>query len=107
MRARYRETLRSQKLVTTKEGQRLRRFSRSAPERTSSPAAATSTHCHPATDDQRFVMLKEEDEGRPIEVLRVVVNWTDELKSYPRRGAAAATDGFSREPHPSTSAIPV
>ena len=40
----------------------------------------------PATDGQRFVMLKEEDEGRAIEALRVVLNWTDELKSYPRRG---------------------
>jgi hypothetical protein len=28
------------------------------------------------------VMLKEEDEGRSNQVLRVVLNWTDELKSH-------------------------
>jgi Tol biopolymer transport system component/DNA-binding winged helix-turn-helix (wHTH) protein len=34
-----------------------------------------------AADGQRFVMLKEEDEARSNQVLRVVLNWTDELKS--------------------------
>jgi eukaryotic-like serine/threonine-protein kinase len=35
-----------------------------------------------SADGQRFVMLKEEDEARPNQVLRVVLNWTDELKSH-------------------------
>lgn len=33
-------------------------------------------------DGQRFVMLKEEDEDRSAQVLRVVLNWTYELKSH-------------------------
>ena len=40
-----------------------------------------------AVDGQRFVMLKEEDEARTTQVLRVVLNWTDELKSHARRGS--------------------
>jgi Tol biopolymer transport system component/DNA-binding winged helix-turn-helix (wHTH) protein len=40
-----------------------------------------------AADGQRFVMLKEEDEARPNQVLRVVLNWTDELESHSRRGS--------------------
>jgi Tol biopolymer transport system component/DNA-binding winged helix-turn-helix (wHTH) protein len=39
-----------------------------------------------AVDGQRFVMLKEEDEARANQVLRVVLNWTDELESHSRRG---------------------
>jgi eukaryotic-like serine/threonine-protein kinase len=35
-----------------------------------------------AADGQHFVMLKEEDEARANRVLRVVLNWTDELKSH-------------------------
>jgi hypothetical protein len=35
-----------------------------------------------SADGRRFVMLKEEDEARPNQVLRVVLNWTDELKSH-------------------------
>lgn len=38
-----------------------------------------------AIDGQRFVMLKEEDEARPNTVLRVVLNWADELQDHPRR----------------------
>ena len=34
-----------------------------------------------AADGQRFVMLKDEDEARGKQVLRVVLNWTDELRS--------------------------
>jgi hypothetical protein len=37
-----------------------------------------------AADGQRFLMLKEEDEARANQVLRVVLNWTDELKSHTR-----------------------
>jgi Tol biopolymer transport system component/DNA-binding winged helix-turn-helix (wHTH) protein len=33
-----------------------------------------------AGDGQRFLMLKEEDPARANQVLRVVLNWTDELK---------------------------
>jgi Tol biopolymer transport system component/DNA-binding winged helix-turn-helix (wHTH) protein len=40
-----------------------------------------------AVDGQRFVMLKEDDEARTTQVLRVVLNWTDELKSHARRGS--------------------
>jgi hypothetical protein len=39
-----------------------------------------------AADGQRFVMLKEEDEARVNQVLRVVLNWADELESHSRRG---------------------
>jgi Tol biopolymer transport system component/DNA-binding winged helix-turn-helix (wHTH) protein len=38
-----------------------------------------------AADGQRFVMLKEEDEARAAQTLRVVLNWADELKSHSRR----------------------
>ena len=37
-----------------------------------------------AADGQRFVMLKEEDEARANQVLRVVLNWADELESHSR-----------------------
>jgi hypothetical protein len=37
-----------------------------------------------AADGQRFVMLKEEDEARANSVLRVVLNWADELESHSR-----------------------
>ena len=40
-----------------------------------------------AADGQRFVMLKEEDEARANSVLRVVLNWGDELESHSRRGS--------------------
>jgi hypothetical protein len=40
-----------------------------------------------AVDGQRFVMLKEEDEARTTPVLRVVLNWVDELESHSRRGS--------------------
>jgi serine/threonine-protein kinase len=40
-----------------------------------------------AADGQRFVMLKEEDEARANSVLRVVLNWADELESHSRRGS--------------------
>ena len=40
-----------------------------------------------AADGQRFVMLKEEDEARANQVLRVVLNWADELESHSRRGS--------------------
>ncbi len=40
-----------------------------------------------AADGQRFLMLKEEDEARANPVLRVVLNWADELKSHSRRGS--------------------
>jgi hypothetical protein len=40
-----------------------------------------------AVDGQRFVMLKEEDEARTTPVLRVVLNWADELESHSRRGS--------------------
>jgi Tol biopolymer transport system component len=40
-----------------------------------------------AVDGHRFVMLKEEDEARTTQVLRVVLNWTDELESHSRRGS--------------------
>ena len=40
-----------------------------------------------AVDGKRFVMLKEEDEARTIPVLRVVLNWADELESHSRRGS--------------------
>jgi hypothetical protein len=40
-----------------------------------------------AVDGRRFVMLKEDDEARTTQVLRVVLNWTDELKSHARRGS--------------------
>ena len=33
-------------------------------------------------DGHRFMMLKQEDEARAKQVLRVVLNWTDELKSH-------------------------
>lgn len=39
-----------------------------------------------ASDGQRFLMLKEEDERRANQVLRVVLNWTDELKSHTNPG---------------------
>ena len=39
-----------------------------------------------AADGQRLVMLKEDDEARANHVLRVVLNWTDELKSHTRTG---------------------
>ena len=39
-----------------------------------------------AADGQRFVMLKEEDEARANQMLRVVLNWTDELKNHTRAG---------------------
>jgi len=39
-----------------------------------------------AADGQRFLMLKEEDEVRPNQVLHVVLNWIDELKSGTRTG---------------------
>jgi hypothetical protein len=35
-------------------------------------------------DGHRFMMLKQEDEARAKQVLRVVLNWTDELKSHTR-----------------------
>ena len=38
-----------------------------------------------AVDGQRFLMLKEEDEARTTQVLRVVLNWADELESHSRR----------------------
>ncbi|HWZ83754.1 MAG TPA: winged helix-turn-helix domain-containing protein [Terriglobales bacterium] len=38
-----------------------------------------------AADGQRFLMLQEEDDSRANQVLRVVLNWTDELKR-PRAG---------------------
>jgi len=31
-------------------------------------------------------MLKEEDEARANQMLRVVLNWTDELKNHTRAG---------------------
>lgn len=37
-----------------------------------------------SADGQRFLMLKDEDESRANQVLRVVLNWTDELKSHTR-----------------------
>jgi Tol biopolymer transport system component/DNA-binding winged helix-turn-helix (wHTH) protein len=40
-----------------------------------------------AADGQRFVMLREEDETRANSVLRVVLNWADELESHSRRGS--------------------
>jgi Tol biopolymer transport system component/DNA-binding winged helix-turn-helix (wHTH) protein len=40
-----------------------------------------------AADGQRFVMLREEDEARANSVLRVVLNWADELESHSRRGS--------------------
>jgi len=40
-----------------------------------------------AVDGQRFVMLKEEDEARATPVLRVVLNWANELESHPPRGS--------------------
>jgi eukaryotic-like serine/threonine-protein kinase len=40
-----------------------------------------------AVDGQRFVMLKQEDEARANQVLRVVLNWTDELENHSRRGS--------------------
>ena len=39
-----------------------------------------------AADSQRFVMLKEDDESRANQVLRVVLNWSDELKSHTPTG---------------------
>ncbi len=39
-----------------------------------------------SADGQRFMMLKEENEARANQVLRVVLNWTDELKSHDRAG---------------------
>jgi len=39
-----------------------------------------------AADGQRFVMLKQEDEAQAYQVLRVVLNWTDELKSHTQAG---------------------
>jgi Tol biopolymer transport system component len=39
-----------------------------------------------AANGQRFVMLKEEDEARANQMLRVVLNWTDELKNHTRAG---------------------
>jgi len=39
-----------------------------------------------AVDGQRFVMLKQEDEAQAKQVLRVVLNWTDELKSHTQAG---------------------
>jgi len=39
-----------------------------------------------AADGQRFVMLKQEDEAQAKQVLRVVLNWTDELKSHTQAG---------------------
>jgi eukaryotic-like serine/threonine-protein kinase len=39
-----------------------------------------------ASDGQRFVMLKEENEARPNQVLRVVLNWANELEGHSRRG---------------------
>jgi hypothetical protein len=40
-----------------------------------------------AADGQRFVMLKEEDEARANSVLRVVLNWANELENHSRRGS--------------------
>ena len=40
-----------------------------------------------AVDGQRFAMLKEEDEARANTVLRVVLNWADELERHSRRGS--------------------
>ena len=39
-----------------------------------------------AVDSQRFVMLKDEDEARATQELRVVLNWTLELESHSRQG---------------------
>ena len=40
-----------------------------------------------AVDGQRFVMLKTEDETRTNQVLRVVLNWSDELQRLSRQGS--------------------
>lgn len=37
-----------------------------------------------SADGQRFLVMKDEDETRANQVLRVVLNWTDELKSHTR-----------------------
>jgi serine/threonine-protein kinase len=37
-----------------------------------------------STDGQRFLVMKDEDENRANQVLRVVLNWTDELKGHTR-----------------------
>jgi hypothetical protein len=39
-----------------------------------------------AAAGERFMMLKEEDETQASPQLRVVLNWTDELKSRGRTG---------------------
>jgi Tol biopolymer transport system component/DNA-binding winged helix-turn-helix (wHTH) protein len=39
-----------------------------------------------AADGQRLVMLKDDDEARANQLLRVVLNWADELKSHTRTG---------------------
>jgi len=40
-----------------------------------------------SSDGQHFVMLKEEDEARQNQMLRVVLNWGEELEAYSRRAS--------------------
>jgi hypothetical protein len=40
-----------------------------------------------SSDGQHFVMLKEEDEARQNSLLRVVLNWGEELEAHSRRAS--------------------